>query len=145
MRFCSIMVFWFLLVPARVPGIVSLITLVRERGPVPSSFLGSSWLWLGSGACLSIYFSLSFCPFLFHHDFLVPFGFRLGFLCLNSFFFVLPFFRKGAVNEFLLTVHMTFVEAWIVAVWGLCWCNLISVLYILLRYCTLHYMQYIRH
>ena len=48
--FCSIMIFWFLLVPARVPEFVSVLFsffLCPERGSVPSWFPGSFWFWLG--------------------------------------------------------------------------------------------------
>ena len=90
-RFCSIMICWFLLVPAGVSVLVSLIlsslfpVLVslllssffpQERGSVPSWFAGSSWFRLGF-LCLSPFFSLhSFLRkgVLFHHDLLVPPG-----------------------------------------------------------------------
>ena len=69
--FCSIMICWFLLVPAGVPVLVSLLlsSLVpvlvsllssffpRERGSVPSWFAGSSWFRLGF-RCFSSFFSL---------------------------------------------------------------------------------------
>ena len=90
-EFCSIMICWFLLVPAGVPVLVSLLlssffpVLVslflssffpRERGSVPSWFSGSFWFRLGF-RCLSPFFSLlSFLRMgvLFHHDWLVPLG-----------------------------------------------------------------------
>ena len=77
--FCSIMIRWFLLVPAGVPVLVSLLlssSFPQERGFVSSWFAGSSWFRLGF-RCLSPFFSL--LPFLrkgvlFHHDLLVPLG-----------------------------------------------------------------------
>ena len=82
--FCSIMICWFLLVPAGVPVLVSLLlsSLVpvlvsllssffpQERGSAPSWFAGSSWFRLGF-RCLSPFFSL------------------LWFWCLSPFFSLL--------------------------------------------------------
>ena len=90
--FCSIMICWFLLVPAGVPVLVSLLlsSLVplvslllssffpQERGSVPSWFAGSSWFRLGF-RCLSPFFSL------------------LWFRCLSPFFSLLSFLRKGVL------------------------------------------------
>ena len=116
--FCSIMICWFLLVPAGVPVLVSLLlsSLVpvlvslllssffpQERGSVPSWFAGSSWFRLGFRClspflsllwfrCLSPFFSLlSFLRkgVLFHHDLLGSSWFRLGFRCLSPFFSLL--------------------------------------------------------
>ena len=107
--FCSIMICWFLLVPAGVPVLVSfllsslvpvLVSLLlssffpQERGSVPSWFAGSSWFRLGF-RCLSPFFSLLVFVrkgVLFHHDLLV--WFRLGFRCLSPFFSLLSFLRK---------------------------------------------------
>ena len=89
--FCSIMICWFLLLPAGVPVLVSLLLFSffpQERGSVSSWFAGSSWFWLGF-RCFSPFFSLLWfrclSPFisllsflrkggLFHHDLLVPLG-----------------------------------------------------------------------
>ena len=91
--FCSIMICWFLLVPAGVPVLVSLLlsSLVpvlvplllssffsQERGSVPSWFADSSWFGLGF-RCLSPFFSL------------------LWFRCLSPFFSLLSFLRKGVL------------------------------------------------
>ena len=90
--FCSIMICWFLLVPAGVPVLVSLLlsSLVpvlvsllssffpQERGSAPSWFAGSSWFRLGF-RCLSPFFSL------------------LWFWCLSPFFSLLSFLRKGVL------------------------------------------------
>ena len=95
--FCSIMICWFLLVPAGVPVLVSLLILLssffpQESGSVPSWFAGSSWFWLGFW-CLSPFFSLlSFLRkgVLFHHDLLVPPGSGWGSgACLPSSLFFL--------------------------------------------------------
>ena len=81
--FCSIMICWFLLVPAGVLVLVSLLLssfFPQERGSVPSWFAGSSCSRLGF-RCLSPFFSfLSFLRkgVLFHHDVLVPLGFGWG-------------------------------------------------------------------
>ena len=107
---CSIMICWFLLVPAGVPVLVSLLlsSLVpvlvslllssffpQERGSVPSWFAGSSWFRLGF-QCLSPFFSLLSClrkGVLFHHDVLVPLGSGWGSgACLPSSLF----FGSGA-------------------------------------------------
>ena len=114
--FCSIMICWFLLVPAGVTVLVSLLlsSLVpvlvslllssffpQERGSVPSWFAGSSW-------------------------------FRLGFRCLSPFFSLLSFLGKGVLNIMMcktedrsvpdssmnFQLHMTLVETCVVAVWG---------------------------
>ena len=61
------MICWFLLVPAGVPVLVSVLLssfFPQARGSVPSCFAGSSW-------------------------------FRLGFRCLSPFFSLLWFLRKG--------------------------------------------------
>ena len=104
--FCSIMICWFLLVPAGVPVLVSLLlsSLVpvlvsllssffpQERGSVPSWFAGSSW-------------------------------FRLGFRCLSPFFSLLFFLNRSVPDSSMnFELHMTLVETCVVAVWGLCWC-----------------------
>ena len=81
--FCSIMICWFLLVPAGVLVLVSLLLssfFPQQRGSVPSWFAGSSCSRLGF-RCLSPFFSfLSFLRkgVLFHHDLLVPLGFGWG-------------------------------------------------------------------
>ena len=120
------MICWFLLVPAGVPVLVSLLlsSLVpvlvslllssffpQERGSVPSWFAGSSWFRLGF-RCLSPFFSLlSFLRkgVLFHHDLLVPLGSGWGFgaclpsslffgsVALSPFFSLLSFLRKGVL------------------------------------------------
>ena len=94
--FCSIMICWFLLVPAGVPVLVSLLLssfFPQARASVPSWFTGSSLFGLGI-RCLSPFFSLFFLRkgLLFHHDLLVPpsSGWGSG-ACLPSFFFL----RKG--------------------------------------------------
>ena len=96
--FCSIMICWFLLVPAGVLVLVSLLLssfFPQERGSVPSWFAVSSCSWLGF-RCLSPFFSfLSFLRkrVLFHHDLLVPLGFGWGSgACLPSSLF----FGSGA-------------------------------------------------
>ena len=83
---CSIMICWFLLVPAGVPVLVSLLlpSLVpvlvplllssffpQDRGSVASWFAGSSW-------------------------------FRLGFRCLSPFYCLLSFLRKGVLYSNIL-------------------------------------------
>ena len=100
------MICWFLLVPAGVPVLVSLLSAFfpQERGSVPSWFAGSSWFWLGF-QCLSPFFSFLWfrclCPFfsllsflrtgvLFQHDLLVPLGSGWGSgACLPSSLFFL--------------------------------------------------------
>ena len=75
------MICWFVLVPARVPVLVSLLLssfFFEERGSVPSLFAGSSWFQLGF-QCLSPFFSL------------------LWFWCLSPFFSLLSFLRKGVL------------------------------------------------
>ena len=93
--FCSIMICWFLLVPARVPVLVSFLLssfFPQERGSVPSWFAGSAWFRLGF-RCLSPFFSLlSFlrAGVLFHHDLLAPSGSGCGSgACLRSSLFFL--------------------------------------------------------
>ena len=95
--FCYIMICWFLLVPAGVPVLVSLLLsffLPQDRGSVPSWFAGSSWFRLGF-RCLSPFLSLlSFLRkgVLFHHDLLVPLGSGWGSgACLPS----SPFFLSA--------------------------------------------------
>ena len=116
---CSLMICWFLLVPAGVPVLVSLLIssfFPQERGSVPSWFAGSSWFRLGF-RCLSPFFPL--LPFLtkgvlFRHDLLVPFGSGWGSgaclpsslsfgsgACLPSSLFFL-FLRKGVLFHDLL-------------------------------------------
>ena len=124
--FCSIMICWFLLVPAGVPVLVSLLLssfFPRERGSVPSWFAGSSWFRLGF-RCLSPFFSLlwfrvlvslllsSFFPqergsvpswfagsswFRLGFRCLSPFFSLLWFRCLSLFFSLLSFLRKGVL------------------------------------------------
>ena len=91
--FCSIMICWFLLVPA---GDHDLLVLP-----------GSSWgsgaclpysLFFGSGACLpsSLFFLSSgkgFCSIMISGSS----WFRLGFRCLSCFFSLLSFLRKGVL------------------------------------------------
>ena len=121
--FCSIMICWFLLLPAGVPVLVSLLlsSLVpvlvslllpsffpQDRGSVPSWFAGSSWFQLGFW-CLSPFFSLlSFLRkgVLFHHDLLVPLapGWGSG-ACLPS---SLSFLRKGVLFHHDLLVPLGF-------------------------------------
>ena len=99
------MICWFLLVPAGVPVLVSLLlsSLVpvlvsfllssffpQERGSVPSWFAGSSWFRLGF-RCLSTFFSL-LC-----FRCLSPFFSLLWFRCLSPFFSLLSFLRKGVL------------------------------------------------
>ena len=91
--FCSIMICWFLLVPAGVPVLVSLLLFSffpQERGSVPSWFAGSSWFWgwlspffsppwFRSSACLpsSLFFLSSgkgFCSIMICWFLLVPAG-----------------------------------------------------------------------
>ena len=86
--FCSIMICWFLLVPAGVPVLVSLLLpsfFPQDRGSVPSWFAGSSWFRLGFW-CLSPLFSL------------------LWFRCLSPFFSLLSFLRKGVLFDHDLMV-----------------------------------------
>ena len=88
---CSIMICWFLLVPAGVPVLVSLLlpSLVpvlvslllssffpQDRGSVASWFAGSSWFRLGFRCLSPFYCLLSFLRkgVLLHHDLLVPLG-----------------------------------------------------------------------
>ena len=106
--FCSIMMCWFLLVPARVPVLVSLSSLFflfSGKGFVPSC-PGSSWFRLGF-RCLSSFFSLlSFLRkgVLFHHDLLVAPGSGSGSGgCLPSYLFFL-FSGNGVVfhHDFLV-------------------------------------------
>ena len=105
--FWSIMICWFLLVPAGVPVLVSLLlsSLVpvlvslllssffpQERGSAPSCFAGTSWFRLGFRG-LSPFFSLLYflsTGVLFHHDLLVPLssGWGSG-ACLPSSLFIL--------------------------------------------------------
>ena len=92
---CSLMICWFLLVPAGVPVLVSLLIssfFPQDRGSVPSWFAGSSWFRLGF-RCLSPFFPLlSFLTkgVLFRHDLLVPFGSGWGSgACLPSSLFFL--------------------------------------------------------
>ena len=91
--FCSIMICWFLLVPAGVAVLVSLLLssfFPQARASVPSWFTGSSLFGLGI-RCLSPFFSLFFLRkgLLFHHDLLVPpsSGWGSG-ACLPSLFFL---------------------------------------------------------
>ena len=91
--FCSIMISWFLLVPAQVPGLVSLLLFFSwERDCVPAWFIGSFWFrlrfqswfpgsfwfWLrSSGVCLPTFrvpglVSLLFSSFLSQERDLVP-------------------------------------------------------------------------
>ena len=104
--FCSIMIWWFLLVPAGVPVLVSLLLssfFPQDRGSVPSWFAGSSWFRLGF-RCLSPLLLSSLVPVLvsllllsflrtgrlFHHDLLVPLGSGWGSgACLPSSLFFL--------------------------------------------------------
>ena len=96
--FCSIMICWFLLVPAGVSVLVSLLLssfFLQESGSVPSWFAGSSWFRLVF-RCLSPFLSLfSFLRkgVLFHHDLLVSLGSGWGSgACLPSSLF----FGSGA-------------------------------------------------
>ena len=98
--FCSIMICWFLLVPARVSVLVSLLLssfFPQERGSVPSWFAGSSWFRLGFRV-LSPFFSLLWFRCL--SPFFSLFGsvpswfaslswFRLGFPCFSPLFSLL--------------------------------------------------------
>ena len=86
--FCSIMICWFLLVPAGVPVLVSLLLpsfFPQDGGSVPSWFAGSSWFRLGFW-CLSPLFSL------------------LWFRGLSPFFSLLSFLRKGVLFDHDLMV-----------------------------------------
>ena len=81
-------------------------------------------------AFCSIWFRVEFlglspCSFgiLFHHHFLVPSGSGLGFRTLSPFFSVVSFSGTGRQKCSLL--RMNVVETWFVAVWGLCWCNVV--------------------
>ena len=65
---------WFLLVPAWVPGLVTLLfflSFLRKGMFFHHDFLVPSGSGLGSGACLPIFFPLR-TGILFHVDFLVP-------------------------------------------------------------------------
>ena len=132
-RFCSIMICWFLLVPAGVPVLVSLLlsSLVpvlvslflssffpQERGSVPSWFAGSSWFRLGF-RCLFPFFSLLWFQCLPSSLFRFSSGqgsvpswfagsswFRLGFRCLSPFFSLLFFLRKGVLCHHDLLVNL---------------------------------------
>ena len=88
MNFCFIIICWFLLVPGRVPGFVSLLLWVF----VSSSFAGFFWFRVGFRTCLPTlvaFCSIIICSFLlvpgrvqdlspyffcflFHHHLLVP-------------------------------------------------------------------------
>ena len=60
---------------------------------------------------------------MFHRDFLVPSGSGSGSgACLPSF---LSFLFSGMGCPMNSLLHMNVVETWFVAVWGLCWCNLV--------------------
>ena len=113
--FCSIMICWFFLVPARVPVLVSILLLSffpQESGSVPSWFTVSSWFRPGSGACLPS----------------SPFFVLLPRICTVE-------VMKGSKAEgrsvpdssMNFELHMTLVETCVVAVWGLCWCNFHTV------------------
>ena len=66
------MISWFPLVPARVPGLVSLLFFSREGDCVPSFFLVPSGSGSGSKVCFPIiFFSFLRKGILFHHDFLL--------------------------------------------------------------------------
>ena len=122
--FCSIMICWFLLVPAGVPVLVSLLlsSLVpvlvllllssffpQETGSVPSWFAGSSWFRLGF-RCLSPFFSL--LSFFLQESGSVPSWFagsswfRLVFRCLSPFLSLFSFLRKGVLFHHDLLVSL---------------------------------------
>ena len=99
---CSIMICWFVFVPAGVPVLVSLLLSSFFSQEKVFCFimdflvpLGSGW---GSGACLpsSLSFLSSgkgFCSIMICWFVLVPAGFR----CLSPFFSLLSFLRKGVL------------------------------------------------
>ena len=89
----------FLLVPARVPGLVSL-----------DFFL---FLSKGRGWCSIVIFWLL----------LVPGSGSAA--CLPSF---LSFLFSGMGHGMNSLLRMNVVETWFVAVWGLCWCNFVVLL-----------------
>ena len=131
LAFCSIIISWFLLVPGRVLGLVSLVFWHS----VPSSFpaqpgfrslfpylsllscvrkgilfhhdllAGSFWFLLGFRG-LSPYFSFFLSQetvyVMLHHDFLVSSGSGLGFRGLSNFFSLVSFLRNGVTNEFFI-------------------------------------------
>ena len=82
----SIMICWFLLVPARVPVLVSL--LHSSVVPVLVSLLLSSW-----------FYSIMICSSWFRLGFqcLSPLFSLLWFRCLSPFFSLLSFLRKGVL------------------------------------------------
>ena len=99
--FCSIMDFWFILLPAGVPVLVSLLLssfFSQERDSVPS--------WIPGSSC-----------------------FGLGFRCLSPFFSLLSFLNRSVPESSMnFELRMTLVETCVVAVWGLCWCIFFRVL-----------------
>ena len=104
--FCSIMICWFLLVPA---GFRCL-----------SPFFSLLWF-----RCLSPFSLLSFLRkrVLFLHGFPGSSCFALGFRCLSPFFSLLFFLNRSVPDSSMnFELHMTLVETCVVAVWGLCWC-----------------------
>ena len=129
---CSIMICWFLLVPARVPVNVSLLSFVRTKVLFQFNFLVSPRSGSGSGAYVP---SSPFFSFSQENGFVPP---RLH-CSVSTQASCVPFFdfipdqwiSKWTMNEgksqlkwsMNFELHMTFLEAWIGAVWGLCWCN----------------------
>ena len=97
--FCSIMICWFLLGPARVPVLVSLFSFLWFRCLSP--FLPLLYLLLSSLVPVLVSLLLSS---LFPQErasgpslFAGSFWFRLGFRCLTPLFSLLSFLRKGVL------------------------------------------------
>ena len=107
------------LVPARVPGLVSLVLWHCLPSWFPPSFLFQLG-FLG----LFPYFS-----FLSQEEDCVPswfsgsFLFRVRFRALSP--PVLSFLFSRIRPPMTSLLHMNVVETWFVAVWGLCWCNFV--------------------
>ena len=59
---------------------------------------------------------------MFHRDFLAPSGSGLGFRGLSPSF--LSFLFSGMGHPMNSLLRMNDVETWIIAVWGLCRCNI---------------------
>ena len=96
------MICWFLLVPAGVPVLVSLLLssfFSQKRDSVPSWISWFLLLWAGVPVLVSLLLLLSF---------------------LN---------RSVPDSSMNLELHMTLVETCVAAVWGLCWCNFNKYMY----------------
>ena len=112
-----------------VPVLVSLFlssSFLKKRVLFHHGFPGSSSFWRGF-RCLSPFFSLllfsrkGFCSIV---DFLVPPASGWGSGVSPSFLFFFSEDRSVPDSSMNFDLHMTLVETCDVAVWGLCWCNL---------------------